>query len=90
LTVPGSTGNVIWNSTLAAIDSDKDGRTNGAELLDPNGTWTIGAADPGNPALVTNPGVATPLAPALGPIAAGLLGVALLLVGRRSLVSRRG
>jgi hypothetical protein len=85
LSVPGSTGNVMWSSSLAAIDSDGDGRSNGTELLDPNGLWTIGAANPGTPALVTNPGVAPPAVPALSPIWAGLLGAALVGLGRRSL-----
>jgi hypothetical protein len=34
-------GNVIWSS-LAAVDSDGDGYTNGEELGDPDGTWTMG------------------------------------------------
>lgn len=47
--------NKRWSSTLAKIDSDNDGFTNGQELQDPNGTWTTGSAQPGNVALVTNP-----------------------------------
>lgn len=46
LTVQDSTGDVTWNAELAALDSDGDGYTNGEELGDPDGTWTIGAADP--------------------------------------------
>jgi hypothetical protein len=88
LSVPGSTGNVMWSSSLAAIDSDGDGRSNGTELLDPGGLWTIGAANPGTPALVTNPGVAPSPVPALGSIAAGLLGAVLVGLGR-SLARRR-
>jgi hypothetical protein len=53
----GSRGKV-WSATLAGEDSDMDGRTNGAELLDPNGIWTPGQPDPGNPLDVTNPGAA--------------------------------
>ncbi len=51
-----SGGNVTWNSILAQIDSDGDGFTNGEELQDPTGQWSIGNPAPGNPALVTNPG----------------------------------
>ena len=50
-----SSGNVVWNSALASIDSDNDGFTNGAELGDPNGNWKIGQSDP-NVSEVTNPG----------------------------------
>lgn len=44
--------------TLAQIDSDGDGRTNGEEMLDPNGAWSIGQAQPGNGELVRLPGLA--------------------------------
>lgn len=54
LTQPGAGGHVIWNSSLASLDSDGDGFTNGEELQDPNGTWSGGSI--GNPSLVTNPG----------------------------------
>ncbi len=43
-----------WNATLAKLDSDNDGFTNGQELQDPAGTWTSGGI--GNPSLVTLPG----------------------------------
>jgi hypothetical protein len=46
----------FWPS-VARLDSDGDGATNGEELEDPLGTWTLGAPPPGDPALVTNPGV---------------------------------
>jgi hypothetical protein len=46
----------FWNSEFAALDSDGDGFTNGQELLDPNGTWIEGTANPGDFNLVTNPG----------------------------------
>jgi len=46
-----------WNATLAKLDSDGDGFTNGTELQDPNGTWTSGSI--GDVSLVTNPGDAT-------------------------------
>ncbi len=51
-------GGRVWSATLAGKDSDQDGHTNGVELLDPNGVWTQGQSDPGNPLDVTNPGVA--------------------------------
>ncbi|HLU50163.1 MAG TPA: hypothetical protein VK116_18830 [Planctomycetota bacterium] len=47
----------FWSSALATLDSDGDGRTNGEELLDPEGSWTIGLPPPGDPLLVTNPGI---------------------------------
>ena len=49
-------GDVIWNSTLAGLDSDNDSATNGTELQDPGGLWSAGNPDPGNLDLVTNPG----------------------------------
>jgi len=58
LTSKNSVGNVIWNAGLAALDSDKDGFTNGQELLDPAGEWRVGNPDPGNPNNVGNPGSA--------------------------------
>lgn len=48
--------NHLWDAVLAAIDSDNDGYSNGVELQDSTGTWSIGDPDPGNPAEVTNPG----------------------------------
>ncbi|MBX3042284.1 MAG: T9SS type A sorting domain-containing protein [Candidatus Kapabacteria bacterium] len=56
LSVRNAAGNVIWSESLASIDSDGDGFTNGEELLDPQGVWKIGQSDPGNPADVGNPG----------------------------------
>lgn len=50
-----SNGNVQWGTELASLDSDNDGFTNGEELLDPEGNWTIGDPDPGNAADVTKP-----------------------------------
>ena len=52
-------GDVTWNATLAGLDSDGDGVSNGAELQDSNGTWSIGQPQPGDINLVTNPGDAT-------------------------------
>lgn len=49
-------GNVMWDASLASRDSDGDGFTNGRELLDPDGKWTFGQPDPGDPANVYNPG----------------------------------
>jgi hypothetical protein len=48
--------NVEWGPSLAVIDSDGDGFSNGEELQDPNGAWQIGQPAPGDPALVTLPG----------------------------------
>ena len=50
----------FWGPALAALDSDGDGRTNGEELGDPLGLWRPGDRDPGDPDLVTNPGVPDP------------------------------
>jgi hypothetical protein len=52
-------GDVIWNATLAGLDSDGDGYTNGVELQDPQGTWKIGDPAPGNSSFVSNPGNAS-------------------------------
>ena len=53
--LPGSCAR-FWNAALAAIDSDGDGRTNGEELGDPDGSWDPGDPQPGDGARVTNPG----------------------------------
>ena len=50
-------GNVIWNAQLAGKDSDGDTYPNGTELQDPNGTWVMGSASPGDQTYVSNPGV---------------------------------
>ncbi|MCL4550504.1 MAG: T9SS type A sorting domain-containing protein [Bacteroidetes bacterium] len=55
LVAPGSTQE-FWSQTLAQMDSDGDGVTNGHELGDPNGTWKAGQPNPGDFNLVTNPG----------------------------------
>ena len=44
-----------WTVALAAMDSDGDGYSNGTELLDPDGAWSEGDPDPGDPDDVTNP-----------------------------------
>lgn len=49
-------GDVIWNDAIAGMDSDGDRFTNGTELQDPEGMWTIGQADPGDTNKVFNPG----------------------------------
>jgi len=46
----------FWGSGLAKLDSDGDGKTNGQELQDPNGTWKSGQQDPGIFSAVSNPG----------------------------------
>ena len=48
----------FWDETLAALDSDEDGIPNGVELLDPDGLWRPGDANPGDIAFATNPGEA--------------------------------
>jgi hypothetical protein len=52
---PGGTQQ-FWDATLAKLDSDGDGSTNGLELQDPNGTWKPGQTNPGTASLVTLPG----------------------------------
>ena len=46
LTASGPAGDVIWGPELAALDSDGDGASNGAELGDPEGTWMVGDPAP--------------------------------------------
>ncbi len=45
----------FWGPDLAQQDADGDGFTNGEELQDPNGEWSEGDPQPGDPSLVTNP-----------------------------------
>ncbi len=59
LSVPGSSGQVLWEPALASYDSDGDGISNGDELLDPFGEWGSGQQDPGNSSLVSIPGIAS-------------------------------
>jgi glucose/arabinose dehydrogenase len=68
LSVPGQTGTVLWGPTLAALDADGDGLTNGTELQDPTGAWAVGQPQPGDPAMVTNPGFAESDTTILAPI----------------------
>lgn len=49
-------GNSINWAALSKLDSDGDGFTNGQELQDPDGAWTPGQANPGDPTKVTRPG----------------------------------
>ena len=51
-----SNANVEWGPALAALDSDDDSASNGEELQDPSGEWVSGEANPGETALVSNPG----------------------------------
>lgn len=51
-----SGGDVTWNSTLANLDSDGDGFSNGVELQDAAGAWVIGMPAPGDQSNVSNPG----------------------------------
>jgi len=44
-----------WTPALAAADLDGDGFSNGQELQDAAGAWTVGAAAPGIAAHVTSP-----------------------------------
>lgn len=46
----------FWSPSLAALDSDGDGKTNGQELGDPAGTWSTGQPNPGNFNAISNPG----------------------------------
>lgn len=83
-------GVLNWGPQLAALDSDGDGRTNGQELLDPQGAWRAGDPNPGNPAEVTNPGVPDAPPPRAVPVSstAGLTLLAGLLLGA-GVVARR-
>ena len=55
LTSNDFSGTVIWGPELAALDADGDGATNGEELLDPEGAWSAGDANPGDAEQVTLP-----------------------------------
>ena len=68
LSVPGQPGVVLWGPALAGLNADGDGATNGAELQDPTGAWSIGQPQPGNAALVTNPGIGEADTTILAPI----------------------
>lgn len=49
----------VWDDTLAMLDSDGDGYSNGIELGDPTGTWRVGDAEPATCGCATRPGFAT-------------------------------
>jgi len=49
----------FWGSSLASLDSDGDGFSNGRELGDQTGSWRPGQPNPGNIANVSNPGDAS-------------------------------
>ena len=49
----------LWSESIAALDSDGDGFTNGQELQDPRGAWRPGSVRPGNASYVTRPGFDT-------------------------------
>jgi glucose/arabinose dehydrogenase len=68
LDAPGAAGKVLWGPQLAGLNADSDGATNGAELQDPTGAWQAGQPQPGDPALVTNPGIAEADTTVLAPI----------------------
>jgi len=48
-----------WSMSLAGMDADMDGFTNGQELQDPLGAWRPGQPAPGVPAYATRPGFGT-------------------------------
>jgi cysteine-rich repeat protein len=49
----------VWDATLAGVDSDGDGFTNGQELQDFAGLWTLGQTYPGVGSHATRPGFAS-------------------------------
>ena len=63
LVPPGALGDVQWGEELASLDADGDGRSNGAELNDPAGSWASGDPSPGDRDLVTHPGTPDPAPP---------------------------
>ncbi|MBT4140842.1 MAG: hypothetical protein HOE48_23220 [Candidatus Latescibacteria bacterium] len=67
----GARATVVWNATLAGLDSDGDGFSNGTELGDPEGDGTPTAG-----ATVTNPGLSSsfPQVANNPPVIAGLAG----------------
>lgn len=88
----GANGVVQWGPALAALDSDGDGVSNGTELNDPNGSWSIGDPAPGDPNDVTNPGIVDTspptLVPGLSTLAAWLLVALLSILALRQLRDR--
>jgi hypothetical protein len=72
-----------WTPALAEADSDGDGETNGTELGDPCGEWTVGA-QPARTTDISSPGDAASVSGACQ-----ALGVAMLTASRsqRSIIS---
>jgi glucose/arabinose dehydrogenase len=68
LDAPGAAGRVVWGAELAGLNADRDGATNGAELQDSTGAWRAGQPQPGDPAQVTNPGIAEADTTILAPV----------------------
>ena len=60
LTAAGAAGDVLWGPELAALDSDGDGASNGAELGDPDGTWVAGDTNPEGEAFAPGDPESTP------------------------------
>ena len=60
LTAAGAAGDVLWGPELAALDSDGDGASNGAELGDPDGTWVAGDTNPEGEAFAPGDPTSTP------------------------------
>lgn len=61
-------GENFWGQMgIHETDSDGDGISNGAELQDPTGAWRPMMPQPGDPALVTNPGFPPPVTPTPSP-----------------------
>ena len=60
LTAAGAAGDVLWAPELAALDSDGDGASNGAELGDPDGTWVAGDTNPEGEAFAPGDPTSTP------------------------------
>lgn len=69
LTSNDFSGSVVWGPELAALDADGDGATNGEELQDPDGTWSAGDPNPGDPEAVTLPFDASSFPPPADPTA---------------------
>ncbi len=46
----------VWNAALASADADGDGYTNGEELGDSEGSWTMGDAAPASCGCTSRPG----------------------------------
>jgi Secretion system C-terminal sorting domain len=53
----GNQFNVVWGPLLASLDADNDGVTNGQELQDPYGVWSVGEVAPGILEMVTSAGL---------------------------------